>query len=664
MPADTELRLNLLAKDSTGQATNSAASNLRDVGDAADDAAKSTGKLDQASAKTVKSIKSLDFEIGKVKTDLTLLHGQMGEATTAAERMDISKGIRKSEAELRRLTKSQNFLKALLPEPSAIVQAGSDTGMSLGSSIMAGLRGAAPAVGPVLAGVVAASLPLLGATVAGAIVGGAGIGGVVGGVMLAVKDPAVKSAGADLGKSLMADLQSRAKVFVGPVLDAISDIQSKYKQMGGDLSRIFGNSAKLVAPLVAGVTQAIQRITAGIADLTDAAGPVVESISNGFARVGDAVGDVFHDLKDNGVEAALALNAVFGLVEGAIRAVGAVVNALADSFGFLAKFGAFGSQVQAQYLLMEAGAKSAAGAQKDVASSSGPAKAGIVEVGGAASDAKQPVYDYAAALEKVYDNNLSLFDSDGDVQEALEKTRETFSKTKKATIEAGNALSTHTKQGRENRDALSGLAKQLTSNYQATLAVNGQGARTDEVAKRNRDSFYRLALQITGNATKARALTNTLLGIPNITRNVKINGVDGAKAAARTISNTLRAIKDERVNIIYQTGYGSTVSSSALRSAFNKNAREYGGPVKTGKAYIVGEKRAEVFVPDQDGKIIPSVEQFNRGAFQGSSGGPSWSGGGSGGGTMRLVVSGGNDDWLYNAVNYGVRTGRIQVQPT
>jgi len=36
--------------------------------------------------------------------------------------------------------------------------------------------------------------------------------------------------------------------------------------------------------------------------------------------------------------------------------------------------------------------------------------------------------------------------------------------------------------------------------------------------------------------------------------------------------------------------------------------REQGGPVTRGTPYIVGEKRAEVFVPDQNGTILPSTE--------------------------------------------------------
>lgn len=44
----------------------------------------------------------------------------------------------------------------------------------------------------------------------------------------------------------------------------------------------------------------------------------------------------------------------------------------------------------------------------------------------------------------------------------------------------------------------------------------------------------------------------------------------------------------------------------ALSSIFG-GFREGGGPVQAGKAYVVGEKRPELFIPDQNGSISPSV---------------------------------------------------------
>ena len=45
--------------------------------------------------------------------------------------------------------------------------------------------------------------------------------------------------------------------------------------------------------------------------------------------------------------------------------------------------------------------------------------------------------------------------------------------------------------------------------------------------------------------------------------------------------------------------------------------REFGGPVEAGKAYIVGEREPELFVPKQDGVILPSVPRAAREAQSG-----------------------------------------------
>jgi hypothetical protein len=53
-----------------------------------------------------------------------------------------------------------------------------------------------------------------------------------------------------------------------------------------------------------------------------------------------------------------------------------------------------------------------------------------------------------------------------------------------------------------------------------------------------------------------------------------------------------------------------------LGSGFRLASTQYrakGGPVKAGKAYVVGEKRAEVFVPKQDGTIVPNTKMISHG---------------------------------------------------
>ena len=61
------------------------------------------------------------------------------------------------------------------------------------------------------------------------------------------------------------------------------------------------------------------------------------------------------------------------------------------------------------------------------------------------------------------------------------------------------------------------------------------------------------------------------------------------------------------------TPAGKTPNSTGLLgglfTSFFGGFREGGGDVQAGKAYIVGEKRPEVFVPSTSGTIVPSVNQ-------------------------------------------------------
>src|SRR4051812_13074542 len=74
-------------------------------------------------------------------------------------------------------------------------KAGVDAAEEMGGSFGKTLSGMGPALMPVLGGMAIAAAPLIGATIAGAVIGGAGIGGVVGGVMLAARDPRIAFAG-------------------------------------------------------------------------------------------------------------------------------------------------------------------------------------------------------------------------------------------------------------------------------------------------------------------------------------------------------------------------------------------------------------------------------------------------------------------------------------
>lgn len=56
-------------------------------------------------------------------------------------------------------------------------------------------------------------------------------------------------------------------------------------------------------------------------------------------------------------------------------------------------------------------------------------------------------------------------------------------------------------------------------------------------------------------------------------------------------------------------GGGAAASGGGGLGGLFGGFREKGGPVRPGQAYVVGEKRPELFVPDQAGRIVPSVPE-------------------------------------------------------
>ena len=99
------------------------------------------------------------------------------------------------------------------------------------------------------------------------------------------------------------------------------------------------------------------------------------------------------------------------------------------------------------------------------------------------------------------------------------------------------------------------------------------------------------------------------------------NAADKARGMARGIQDipdekqvtiSIRAkATDTAVRALNLTSSGSTSKAQAL---IGMEAREFGGPVVKGRPYIVGEKRPEIFVPDQNGHIQPFVPTMGGGS--------------------------------------------------
>ena len=101
-----------------------------------------------------------------------------------------------------------------------------------------------------------------------------------------------------------------------------------------------------------------------------------------------------------------------------------------------------------------------------------------------------------------------------------------------------------------------------------------------------------------------------------------VNDLRQGKTAGEAFANVLNRIADKLIDMAVQDlvgnafkgagsgGGGGGISGifSAITSVFG-GFRAGGGPVQAGKAYVVGEKRPELFVPGTSGSIVPRIPQ-------------------------------------------------------
>jgi hypothetical protein len=211
---------------------------------------------------------------------------------------------------------------------------GVSTAQGFFAALSASFKAPPPQVSAGVGVLVAAVAPTLGAGIAGAVVGGIGTGGMVGGMVLASRDPRIKSAGKDLGAFILGDLEDRAEDFVEPMLGGIEQVKRTWLAMGPDLDRIF-DADRFVAPLTQGVTQGMQKVISGAADAVAKADPVIVSFANGVDRIGEAVGNSFSLFARDAKEGASAVDDLTGSVAYFVESAAGMVHVLAQVKGGL-----------------------------------------------------------------------------------------------------------------------------------------------------------------------------------------------------------------------------------------------------------------------------------------------------------------------------------------
>lgn len=532
---------------------------------------------------------------------------------------------------------------------------GAKAGESIGSQLTNSLEKSLSSTGPggaavtaALVGVVAGAAPFLGAVIAGSIIGGAAGGGILGGLLLVKDDPRVKSAASNAGTSILNDLKVDAKGFVEPAVAGIGIIRGAFADANGDIASIFSKSATFIEPLANSAGKFITSVAGGLNDLVQGAGPVVSALGNGIEEVGDALADGFSKLGDDGASAGTAIAGAFTIVAATISATLTAVDALSDTFGFLAKVGLLGPGWQAEYALYESESKNAKDAFDAVGDS-------ITQMGEDADASASQLRDLSDALQSQYDPAFALIDAQNQLSKAQDDYDKAVSKSGENSTDAQRKLTKLAEAALNLTDATASASGafdgQLTPAMEQVLRTAGFGDA--EIA-----AFRR---QLANAQTQASRTAGSLVLTANQARNLA-SAVKGAAAALASLHS-----KTVDINIDINTRYFGkpfTTSGATGIGGNNYTGHAYGGVVGAaaaggprGNMTLVGEQGPELVDLAPGSMVTPA--SATRQKLQDWAGG----GNGSGGGSLIIQFAGNLDSAFATAFQKMVNAGLITIKP-
>lgn len=198
------------------------------------------------------------------------------------------------------------------------------------------------------------------------------------------------------------------------------------------------------------------------------------------------------------------------------------------------------------------------------------------------------------------------------VEQTQNQFLDTLGQLKKAHDAGTASIAQNSAKGRVNREILVQL---ITSANDAAQAVADQTAKTHGLNAslaagrasliNHEDAIRRAAAAAHLDKGQVDALIASLGKVPrNVVTGISVH--DTASHQIATIKANLAALKSKQIDI---TTYVRNVILPTLGkfSVTHDSHRALGGPVFRDVPYIVGERRAELFVPSQNGRILPRV---------------------------------------------------------
>lgn len=601
MATKRELILDLLARDKSGPAITGFGQKLKNAGDEADKAGRKAKGFGQDSDRAARGADNLGDEAGQAQRRLAGLDRELGESRTKlgglaqafadtgdkAQRMDISKEIRRTETEIRKLDKSKGILAALIPD--------GNESASIGKKLAGQLAGAAGTIGKSAgpigmalgASIAVAASPVILGGISAALAGAVGGAGIAGGIAAAVSaDKSLQDAGKSLGKKFISGIQGEAtQNFGGPIRAALGVLTDAADRAVGKIGDIFENTSSSVVPFIRNIVQGGEAILDAFAKITDDGGAALDGLGNSVRVVAEGVADFLTAVTDDGEGAASSLESIAGATADILRFTGELIgawNSLSDSpwMGLVP--------------LIKDHYHEAAEAGDDLAGSQAAVTDGFNSAADAADREKGALEGLSEQLRAQTDPVFGLLDAQDKLKEAQDRVKQ--------------STKDHGKTSKETRTALRDLAK-------AALDLEGRAGELGETFNGQMTPALRNTLRAAGLtdgqiSDLAGQFRNAKGAGDNFAKTYKARAkVDGAAEARRELNRAAAAANAiPNVVTIAMRVTGVTNVSKAAHAVQKNSGRARGGPVTNGVPYWVGEEGPELIVPSTNGVVLDSVK--------------------------------------------------------
>lgn len=497
--------------------------------------------------------------------------------------------LSKERAHLRKL---EGVLKELADEAV-------DAGRSFSTGLVKGID--APRLGPaVIGGLVAglvAAAPAVGAMIGGALVGAAAVGGIAGGIAQASKDARVRAAARNFGDDISAEFFSGGKAFVAPVIASLNELKSAFRDM--DLGASFERLSPHVLTLAGGLADMGRNIMPGLNRAFERAGPFVDALAEGLAETGSALGQFF-DRISRSQGSVDGLEALFGLLNGTIRILGASLEWFGDRWRDMLELSAaatkaladvsFGKQRE-QLLAWNSAFVAILDNTRKVPPEVNLAGAAVETFGEAAGLAARATGSLATALGAAHAQFLSFEGAQIAAKDAIADLSE-------ALDESNGKMGLNSEKGRAARAAMIRVAEAsalaAAKKFEETKSVQ----EADRVYAAHRADLIKTLTAAGKTRKEAERLADAWLGVP------------------------------PSVRTVVTTHYRTTGNPHEYRppSVLEAKGRAAGGPVEAGVPYQINERGRETVTFPANGTVHPANLT------------PAAGGGGRGPVTVRLVA--------------------------